>query len=90
MSRKTTKNTFVGPITPQARFEQPEIDPQQRRAKSVGRYDPVADMEILDRWSQQRNQFMREQQQPQQQPPQQQQSPLQNGKINFCFAFMPK
>uniref|UniRef100_A0A914XSY5 SH3 domain-containing protein n=1 Tax=Panagrolaimus superbus TaxID=310955 RepID=A0A914XSY5_9BILA len=77
------------PITPQARFEQSSeiIDPQQqRRAKSVGRYDPVADMEILDRWSQQRNQYMRDQQpqqQPQQQPPQ---SPLQNDRRELSWS----
>ncbi|KAE9553894.1 hypothetical protein FO519_002883 [Halicephalobus sp. NKZ332] len=55
------------PITPQqARLEQQQqeqllFEQQQRRARSVGRYDPVADMEILDHWSRQRAQFMREQ-----------------------------
>uniref|UniRef100_A0A7E4VN78 SH2 domain-containing protein n=1 Tax=Panagrellus redivivus TaxID=6233 RepID=A0A7E4VN78_PANRE len=48
--------------TPQARFDQQSTDfnPQQRRARSVGRYDAVADMEILDKFSQQRQQLNRE------------------------------
>jgi len=58
---------IIGPITPQqARLEQQQheqllFEQQQRRSRSVGRYDPVADMEILDHWSRQRAQFMREQ-----------------------------
>ena len=57
----------IGPITPlQARLEQQQneqllFEQQQRRARSVGRYDPVADMEILDHWSRQKTQFAREQ-----------------------------
>lgn len=52
-------------ITPQSRLEQQQNEQllleQQKRAKSVGRYDPVADMEILEHWSRQKQQFMREQ-----------------------------
>uniref|UniRef100_A0AC34Q1S3 Uncharacterized protein n=1 Tax=Panagrolaimus sp. JU765 TaxID=591449 RepID=A0AC34Q1S3_9BILA len=54
------------PITPQSRLEQQQneqllFEQQQRRAKSVGRYDPVADMEILEHWSRQKQQNVREQ-----------------------------